>query len=794
MGVMRSLITALVVLAVAPVAGAFEIHHTTGTRLAPCQDRLAVGTGVAVRPYVARRDEALTVRTSAPAGTDYDLAVFDRASGTGLASSASLASAERATVLLDRGQIVDIQACRRSGPAEEVRLDLLSQRVERKVARPQLVEVALDGPAGARRLAALGLDVLHAVDSDSAEVLLHSRAQRALLDSFRVRTLDADPLSSLRRMLRSDERRASGARALPSGRTTYRAFGDYGTDLKAIADQYPGHVRAAAMPGASLEDRPFEGVEIAADVGRAGDGRPIVLISGLTHAREWPSGEIATEFAIDLAKTYAAGADTRVTALLRKARVFVFPMANPDGFAVSRQAGEAMAAGDDAPSASTLPLAASDSGAYKRKNCRASTPESQAQPCATRAPFGVDLNRAYSAYWGGAGSSSDPTSQGYRGPEPFTEPEALAIRAFGRANQVQVYITFHTFTAEGRILRQPGFDIPNDEVEPTTPDETRTKALGDDMAAPTQGISELGYATLGNITGPADDFLYYSQGTYGYTPELRGNNFHTGYANAVIAEYEGFGPTAGRGWREALIVAGEYAANVADHVVLEGSAPAGATLRLRKEFALPRSTDTDGDGTDDVPLATTPETLDATLTVPASGTFEWHVNPSRRPYGPADEAFTLTCERAGAVRATRTFTAVRGARRTFDLSGCGSAAGATPTPTATATPTPGAPSGRRLRVRLRRAGFSARRANRRLTLPVRVVLRGRGSLRAVTIRLSDRRGRAVYRGRLARTARTRRVRLERLRRVRAGRHRLVLTARTARGAGVRATKRVRVRR
>jgi murein tripeptide amidase MpaA len=559
--------------------------------------------------------------------------------------------------------------------------------------------------------------------------------------------------------------------------------------LKAIVGQHPGHVRAVTLPGTSLEGRPFEGVEIAADVGRVGDGRPILLISGLTHAREWPSGEMAIEFAIDLAKTYAAGTDPRVTALLRKTRVFVFPMANPDGFVVSRQAGAAMAAGDDAPAESTLPLVASDSGAYKRKNCRAATPESQSQPCATRAAFGVDLNRAYSAYWGGDGSSSDPTTQQYRGPEPFSEPEAQAIRAFGQANQIQTYITFHTYTAEGRILRQPGFKIDNDEVGDVTPDEARMKALGDDMAASTQGISELGYATLGNITGPADDFLYYSQGTYGYTPELRGQNFHTGYANAVVAEYEGFGSTAGRGWREALIVAGEYAANTADHVVLEGTAPTGATLRLRKDFALPRSTDTDGDGDQDVPLETTPERIDATLTVPVGGRFEWHVNPSKRPYGPAEEEFTLTCEREGAVRATRTFTAARGERKTIDFSGCGPAA--TPTPGPTATP---GPSGGRLLVGLRRAAFSARRANRMRGLRVRVVLRGPGSLRGVAIRLRDSRGWTVHRRKLGRVRATRSVRLERLRRVRAGRHRLVLTGRTASGAGVRAVRRVRVRR
>lgn len=786
--------------------------ETSAATLVPCQDGLAPGrAGAAIRPYLAIRDEALTVRTASEAGTDYDVAIYDRATGRTLGSAASFTSDERVTVLLERGQGVDIQACRRSGDAASVRLGLESFALPAQALAPgtppQLVEVAL--PAGARdaeRLNDLGLDVTHSVDDDSAQVILYSAAERARLDAarFAVTVLEPDLPASLRRVTLADERRAADpqGRALPSGRTTYREFGDYGTDLKAIADQFPGHVKATTLAGTSLEGRPFEGVEIAADVGKPDDGRPIFLLTGLTHAREWPGGEMAIEFAIDLAKTFDAKSDPRVTKLLEKVRVFVFPMANPDGFAVSRQAGAAMAAGDDSPQEATLPMALTDSGAYKRKNCRAATPAEQSSPCASRVGFGVDLNRAYSAFWGGAGSSDNMATQQYRGPEPFTEPEALAIRAFGQAHQTQVYITNHTFTEEGRILRQPGFDIPNDVVDPVTPDEPRMKALGDAMAESTQGISELGYATLGNITGPADDFLYYSQGTYGYTPELRGGNFHTGYANAVVREYEGFDATAGRGWREAYIVAGEFAGDPADHVVLEGTAPADATLRLRKDFTLPRSTDTDGDGTDDIDLVTTPEKIDTTIAVGSDAAYEWHVNPSKRPYGPADEAFTLTCERGGTVRATRTFTAARGEKKTFTFSDCGSltpgpAATATSTPTATRTPTPtatpGPGAGARLRVAIRRPAFSARRANKRRAVRARIVLRGAGSLTGVTVRVR-RAGRTVLRGTAKTLARSRKVRLRRTRKLSPGRYRIVLTARTDTGAAVRVTKRLRVRR
>ena len=51
--------------------------------------------------------------------------------------------------------------------------------------------------------------------------------------------------------------------------------------------------------------------------------------------------------------------------------------------------------------------------------------------------------------------------------------------------------------------------------------------------------SELGYETLGDITGATEDWNYFSQGTYGYTPEIRGPNFHATYATMVVERVPG---------------------------------------------------------------------------------------------------------------------------------------------------------------------------------------------------------------------------------------------------------------
>ena len=89
----------------------------------------------------------------------------------------------------------------------------------------------------------------------------------------------------------------------------------------------------------------------------------------------------------------------------------------------------------------------------------------------------------------------------------------------------------------------------------------------------------------------------------------------------MIGEYDGSQAPSGGGVYEAFLAAGEQAANPAGHSVIGGTAPAGRVLRLRKQF----TTATSQAG------VVVPDALDSTLTVPASGRYTWHVNPSKRP-------------------------------------------------------------------------------------------------------------------------------------------------------------------
>jgi len=99
-------------------------------------------------------------------------------------------------------------------------------------------------------------------------------------------------------------------------------------------------------------------------------------------------------------------------------------------------------------------------------------------------------------------------------------------------------------------------------------------------------------------------------------------------------------PRTSKGLQESFLLAGEAALNPANHSIIEGTAPAGATLKLTKDFTTATSYDADHKFT------SIPEHLETTLTVPADGHYVWHVDPSTRPVAliaKRTEAWTLSC-------------------------------------------------------------------------------------------------------------------------------------------------------
>ncbi|UTI62778.1 hypothetical protein NBH00_15580 [Paraconexibacter antarcticus] len=525
--------------------------------------------------------------------------------------------------------------------------------------RVSVERVPLTAPAvQVPELEALGLDVTEDVTPRSATVIARSDAQRRALRAagFAPVTVVPDELARLRSAaaasvraarLRAATPRASG---LPSGRTTYRTPAEVQADLDTLAAGHPGLVRRITLPERSVDGQPITGVEIAANVDVADDGRPVYVVLGEHHAREWPSAEIALEFALDLVQHQA---DPRIAPLLAAERIVVVPVVNPDGYAYSR---------------GTLPGGQLNaSAALKRRNCRADAGDPAGGGCARHR--GVDLNRNYGAFWGGPGASTSADDDTYRGTGPWSEPEAQAVHEFTQHLAVTGVQSLHDVA--GLVLRPPGF-----RALGLAPDEARLKALGDAMGAATGYASRFGYE-LYEVTGATEDWNYVAQGAFGYTIETAGafpgdTDFQGTYQTHVVDQYLGGGASpgpAGKGVREALLLAAEEAADPRDHTIVRGRVPAGVTLRLHKDFTTvtsPRCSDSlsaDACGPTGTPLAT-PDVLDVTLAAPAGGgAFSWHVGPSTRPFARArgtTETWTLTCERAGAVLATKAVFADRG--------------------------------------------------------------------------------------------------------------------------------------
>lgn len=504
----------------------------------------------------------------------------------------------------------------------------------------QLLRVNTATQADRKRLATLDLDLAESSGPGYTDLVAYGNSDRRLLQlaGFSWSVLEDDLVGADREREKADAEyaRAVAARkvaaTLPSGRTAYRQLADYNIDLASLAQQYPTKAKLFTLKENSLENRTIRGLEISRNVSTS-DGKPVFLMVGLHHAREWPSGELTLEFAYDLLKN--DGVDSRITNILDKARVIVVPVVNPDGFNLSRTLGYEM----------------------KRKNCRivnGQLPTSGQCALSSNQSRGVDLNRNYSGFWGGPGASTSLTSETYRGPSAFSEPESRNIQALVSQHQVTTLITNHTYS--NLVLREPGY-----AGAPKTPDETIYKALGDQMAAQNGYRSQYSYQ-LYDTTGVTEDWSYYATGGLGFTFEHGASSFHPAFSN-VVSYYYGSGSTAGKGNRAAYLLAAESTINPARHSVITGTGPAGAVLRLKKSF-----TTKTWNGTQ------LPDVLETTMVVPTGGTYTWHTNPSTRPNVVQEggtESWMLTCERPnGQVLESRAITVARGASVTANLVGC----------------------------------------------------------------------------------------------------------------------------
>jgi hypothetical protein len=612
-----------------------------------CSQAERSDAGVAKQTMAAPSVSGLTARLSGARG-NWNLAVFDAGSGHRIASSSFARGDEVATGFTIGGGPLVVQACRLSGGDETAELSVAIRELETEGAQPkQLVRVATPTEVEKNALVATGLDLTEHGGPDYLDVVLHSPAEGQMLrdKGFEYEVVAPDLLQATFAERAAEQRAArggGGAGGLPSGRTgPYRVLSDYNEEMQALAEENRRLVRHFTLPFETLDGRKVEGIEVAPRVRRK-DGRPTFVMLGAHHAREWPSSEHAIEFAHELVKGWKGG-NRGIRRLMRRARVVVVPVVNPDGFVVSRESVAAMTVPDGrppAPGGLEEAYLALHQYEYHRKNCRVvgtfvapnvqDEADCMGQPSTGVSQFGVDPNRNYGTLWGGPGASAEDTppfgvtAQDYRGPGPFSEAETRNVKWLISRRQAVTMITNHTFS--NLVLHAPGLQSYGKPV-----DDRAMRRLAAKMASENGYTDQAGYE-LYDTSGTTEDWSYNSTGGYGYTFEIGLDGFHPPYADAVIAEYRGTSPEAGDGGgnRAAYLHALRSTVKSKQHSVIRGTAPPRAFLTLKKRFKTPTSPVLDGAG-EEGDVIRFREKLKTTMRARRSGKFTWHVNPSTRP-------------------------------------------------------------------------------------------------------------------------------------------------------------------
>ena len=485
--------------------------------------------------------------------------------------------------------------------------------------KTQLVQVNAPTKKQRDHIIAMGFDATEAATRQGIDVVLHSQADADRLAklgyTWKVKVAD------LAKQAAADNAEdaayaADGTPALlPSGRKSYRYLSTVNDELMTLAAKHPNRVKLIKLKNPTVAGRPVWGIEVTHGAKAVNDGKPILLMMGAHHVREWPSVEHTMEFAYDLLKN--DGEDARATQILDDSRVIFVPVVNPDGYIVSR-------------SASPLGDFSLFDYEMKRKNCAVSVftdPGYRGGRCADNPAGrlrGTDPNRNYPGFWGGPGASPFWSSDTFRGDAPGSEPEVDNIRHLVSTRQVTTLITNHTYS--NLILRPPAIADTG-----AAPDEPLYGELGAMMAEANGYTNEPSYQ-LYDTSGGTEDWTYWNTGSLGFTFEIGTEGFHPPYRDGVVAEYLGLAPAAGEGLggnREAYYRMAVANSQPEYHGLITGTAPRGHTLTISKRFVSQTSPVVNTDGTVGDPI----EYSDWLRSSYASkgGAFTWATNPSTRP-------------------------------------------------------------------------------------------------------------------------------------------------------------------
>ncbi|XP_014297850.1 carboxypeptidase B [Microplitis demolitor] len=236
--------------------------------------------------------------------------------------------------------------------------------------------------------------------------------------------------------------------------------------------------------GTSFQNRTLYVIKISS----GGDNKPQILIDAGIHAREWIAPSTAL-YAVHQLVTNQSN-----TYLYKNVDWLIIPSLNPDGYEYTHS---------------------------NYRFWRKTRSINKGSTC-----IGTDANRNFDLKWMTVGASSNPCSETYGGPKPFSEVETLALKDYVMANNktIKAYLTLHSY---GQYLLHPwGYtsDLPENEPELRSVAERAAAAL----AAPFGTRYTIGSSTnvLYAAAGGSDDWLMGVAGAnLSYTVELPGGRF-----------------------------------------------------------------------------------------------------------------------------------------------------------------------------------------------------------------------------------------------------------------------------
>lgn len=384
----------------------------------------------------------------------------------------------------------------------------------------------------------------------------------------------------------------------------YRTVDGFQKFEEDLAQAYPNLVKLVEYGESFTGDNPLRVLCVTANADENCELEPTAdkarfLFMGQIHARELSTSELTWRMLTHLVD--GQGRSAGITALLNDTEIWIVPETNPDGIEIVETGIQEDGFG-------------STSNAWQRKNLNPGDAN-----CGTgqSSQIGVDLNRNWDAFWGGAGSSPQQCSLVYHGTSAASEPETSDLAKLFRdlfedqrgpgsgaeapANTRGALLTLHSYSNLVLFPYGSGGDTPND---------AGLRSMAFRMSYYNGYTTGRPNEILYEVTGSTDDFSYKDLGIASFTFEIGPQSGACGGFHPPYSCQDTF-------WdlnRAAIL----YAANAAQQPYTQGMGPTITEAKSRLDGAKVKvmgTADDDAYGTSGVDRPASQNVVDARLFV-----------------------------------------------------------------------------------------------------------------------------------------------------------------------------------